>query len=935
MRLYALMILSFLLIAPLFGQDIVIPDNLNVPIPMDADVKIGKLKNGLTYYIRQNKKPENKVEFRLVVNAGSILENEDQKGLAHFVEHMAFNGSKNFQKNELVNYLQSIGVEFGADLNAYTSFDETVYMLPIPTDDPANVDKGLLVLQDWAGGLTFDPAEIDKERGVVMEEWRLGRGASQRMRDQWFPLLFKDSRYAVRLPIGSEEVIQGAPYATIKQFYTDWYRPDLMAIIAVGDIDVTEMEKKIKATFGKLKNPKSARVRTISEVPDHNETLVSITQDVEAPITQIQLFYKQEKEKSVTLSDVKDDLIASLYQQMINQRLDELRRKENPPFIGGGTGYSSLVKTKSAYYSSAAVGEGGVLQGLSALAVENERVKRHGFTEGELERAKVNLINGQERALKEKDKTESRNFVGSYVQHFLNQQISPSVDYKTAFVKKIVPTITLKDVNALAEKWIIDKNRVVVITAPQKEGLQLPTEEELLKTLADVKTMTIEPYSDGQSGSELVSVKPKKGTIVSEKDNTLFESKEWILSNGARVCWKTTDFQNDEILMNAFSFGGTSIYSDEDYHSANSASTAISQGGVGTFSPIDLKKLLTGKTVNLSAYVGGIDEGMNGRAAPKDLETMFQLIYLHFVDPRKDASAFNSYVNRMKMTLPNLLSNPNYYFQDETSKLLSQNHLRGGGLPTIEDLEKINFDKAFEIYNERFANAGDFNFYFVGNIDEKIFRDFVETYIASLPGDTIRENFKDVGMRPPSGKIKEIYKKGKDPKSSVKILFSGAAAFDFDEDYKLNSLGDLVSNRLIDVIREEKSGVYGVRAGGDLSMYPYNHYNFSISFPCGPEKMESLVSDVFEQLEKIKNEGPSQEEVDEIKKAQLQNRKEGLKKNGYWIGKMKSFDFLKADVADFDNSEERIENLTIEDLKLTAQKYLDNKNVIQMILMPE
>jgi len=909
--------------------------DLTESIPLDSEVKIGQLKNGLTYYLRKNDKPENKIEFRLVVKAGSILEDEDQLGLAHFTEHMAFNGSDNFEKNELVNYLQSIGVEFGADLNAYTSFDETVYMLPIPTEDPAVVDKGLMVLRDWAGGLTFDEEEIDKERGVVIEEWRLGRGADQRMRDQWFPLLFKDSRYANRLPIGSEKIIQGADYATVKRFYADWYRPDLMAVVAVGDLDPAAMEKKIKEVFGDLKNPKKERERAYSPVPDHEDTYVAIVQDEEAAFTRVSMYYKHKKLETERLEDYKRELIYSLYSDMINQRLDELRRQENPPFIGAGAGYGGLVQTKSAYFSAATVGEDGVLKGLEAVATENERVKRYGFTEGELERAKISMIKGYEQALKEKDKTESRSYIREYVNNFLDKEPIPGITFETAFAKKIVPMITLDDVNALAKNWISDQNRVVVVTGPKKEGVTMPSKEEILSVLSGVEQAELEPYADDLAGEDLMENIPEPGSIAAETKNETVDLTEWTLSNGMKVAWKSTDFKNDQILMTGYSWGGTSLYPDEEYFSAINASNTVSQGGVGQFSPTDLEKLLSGKVVNASQYIGSLQEGMNGSASPEDLETLFQLIYLHFTAPKKDAGAFNSYINRLKMILPNLMANPNYYFQDQVAKVMSQDHLRGGGFPTVEDLEKVDFERAFEIYQERFANAGDFKFVFVGAIDPEQLKPLVETYLASLPATDERESYKDVGVRPPSGIVKKTFNKGQDPKSSVKIYYEGTADFDFGEDYKLTTLGDILSNRLIDVIREEKSGVYGVSANGDMDKNPYESYEMTISFPCGPENTESLIKDVLDEVEKLKSEGPSQEELDEVLQAHKQNRKEGLEKNGYWLSKIKYYDTAGANLDDFYAYDDRVKSITVADVKATANKYLTGENYIQLVLMPE
>ncbi|MEM7299220.1 MAG: pitrilysin family protein, partial [Bacteroidota bacterium] len=533
---------------------------LSSPIPSDPSIRIGKLKNGLTYYIKQNAKPEDKVEFRLVVNAGSILENEDQLGLAHFVEHMAFNGSNNFKKNELVNYLQSIGVEFGADLNAYTSFDETVYMLPIPTGDPEVLDKGMKVLEDWASGLEFSEEEIDKERGVVIEEWRLGRGADQRMRDKWFPVMFKDSRYAERLPIGKKEVIENASYETIRQFYKDWYRPNLMAVIAIGDVDLDQMEKEITDRFGKLKNPKKPREREKYDVPSHRETYVAIEQDKEASFTIVRLEYKQDdKDEMKTLGDFRRDLTYDLFNNMLSQRLNELRQSAEPPFVFANTSYGGMVRTKKSYSSFAMVGEDGIMNGLRALVQENERVKRYGFTASELERAKKRMLNRMEQQMKEQDKTESRRLASQFVSSFLNQNTIMSSEFEYGFAKKQFDGIDVDEINAYAPQWIKESDRVVVITGPENDNTDA-TKESVLELLKVIEAEEMEAYEDEVAGSELMSSKPSKGSIESDKSLEKVEATELTLSNGMTVVLKKTDFKNDEILMSAYSHGGHSLY---------------------------------------------------------------------------------------------------------------------------------------------------------------------------------------------------------------------------------------------------------------------------------------------------------------------------------------------------------------------------------------
>ena len=920
------------------AQEITISGGIEQPlsssIPSDPSVRIGKLPNGLTYYIKKNEKPEDKIEFRLAVNAGSILEDEDQQGLAHFVEHMAFNGSKNFEKNELVNYLQSIGVEFGGDLNAYTSFDETVYMLPIPTGDPDIFDKGMKVLEDWARGLNFSEEEIDKERGVIIEEWRVGQGANQRMRDKWFPIMFKNSQYAERLPIGKKEVIENASYETIRKFYRDWYRPDLMAVIAVGDLDPDEMEKEIKKRFGKLKNPKNARERKEFEVPNHQETYVAIEQDKEASFTQVQLVYKQNDDSETkTLSDYRRQLTYNLFNSMLNQRLNELRQSAQPPFVFASTGYGRMVRTKKNYSSFAMVGEDNILNGLASIARENERVKRFGFTAGELERAKKRLLNSMEKQMKEQDKTESGRLASQYVSSFLNESIVVSSKFSFEFAQQQFKTITLEEINKYAPKWIKESDRVIVITGPERDNKDV-TEASVLDILKEIEAQELEAYQDEISGAELMASMPTKGAISSQKSLENIDATEITLSNGITVVLKSTDFKNDEILMSAYSHGGHSLYGDEDYQSASYAGSIIGESGVADFSKTDLDKLFSGKTVRVNPFVGTYSEGLNGTVAPKDLETMMQMIHLFFTAPRKDQKSFESYKTRNTMLYQNLLSNPQFYFQNESIKILSQNHPRVG-FPSAEDLAQIDLDKAYDIYKERFADPSSFTFFFVGNFDVNEIKSLLETYLASIPTTNREESWKDIGIRPPKGKLEKVINKGTDPKSQVSINFRGKAKYEVKESYKIGSLGEILTNRLIDLIREEKSGVYGIGARGSMSKRPYENYNFSISFPCSPDNVDELKQAVYDLIVSIQKDGITEEDLNKIKEAQRIDRKESLQQNRFWLNRINSFYSNNRPISEFHDYNDLVEELSLKDIQDAAKEYLVDENLIEIILMPE
>ncbi|WNB17033.1 M16 family metallopeptidase [Marivirga arenosa] len=933
LKTIAIVLLSMFIYSASFAQNA--KEALSQDIPLDSKVKIGQLENGLTYYIRQNSKPEDKVEFRLVINAGSMQENDKQLGLAHFTEHMAFNGTENFKKNELVDYLQSAGVKFGADLNAYTSFDETVYILPIPTDDPEVLDKGLTVLADWAGGLLFTEEEIDKERGVVLEEWRLGQGASQRMRDEYFPILFKDSRYAERLPIGKKEILENFKYETLRSFYEEWYRPNLMAVIAVGDIDPAEMEQEIKARFSDLKNPKKPKEKKLYDVPSHEDTYVSIVTDKEANFNQIQLYYKHDKEETKSLLDLRRELVYDLYNGMLGQRLDELRQSSNPPFLFANTNYSGMVRNKNAYSSFAIVGEGGFERGIKVLAEENKRIKEHGFTASELERFKKTFLNRAEKKVAEIDKTESSRFASTYIQHFLNNTPIPGAEYEYDFYQKLINTVSLEELNKLADEWVTDDNLVVVLTGAEKEGVEMPSEEDVLKILSEVENSDIEAYQDSEVSESFMTAKPKAGKVESTKTFDEIGVTELQLSNGVKVVLKPTDFKNDEVKMRAYSFGGHSQYDMEDYYSASNASSLISEAGVADFTKTDIQKMLSGKTVRVSPYISSLSEGIRAEASPKDLNEMFQLTHLYFTAPRLDEEAFGSYVSKNKMLLGNLMSNPQFYYSDKVSKILAQDDPRGGGFPTAEDLAKIDFKRAFEIYKERFADASDFTFVVVGNFEVDKITPLLETYLGSLPTLERKDDWVDLGIRPPKGIVKEEIVKGTDQKSFATIYYHGETEYNKQQAYYLNSLGELVTNELIDILREEKSGVYGVGASANMQRLPENRYSFRIAFPCGPENVDDLVSTTHEILKDIKENGVEEEDLAKVKEAQLKGLKENLKKNDYWLNRLFDFYYYGDDLNNFIVSEDKINSLSAEDLKKAANEYLNEDQFVEAILLPE
>jgi len=933
-QLFLTFLVSICIVSTSLAQETVVKDAL---IPVDPNIRTGVLENGLTYYIRNNGKPENKVVLRLAVNAGSILEDDDQQGLAHFMEHMNFNGTKNFKKNELVDYLQSIGVKFGQHLNAYTSFDETVYILPIPSDNEEKLEKGFQIIEDWAFNTLLTDEEIDKERGVVLEEYRLGLGADKRMLGKWLPKMMHNSKYAKRLPIGTKEILENFSYEAIRKFRDDWYRPDLMAVVAVGDVDVEKLEAKIKAHFGKEPASKKPRERKIFEVPNHEETFVAIETDKEATFNQVQLMYKDKEEpkKTITVNDYRKSIVKRLFSQMINNRLGELRNSEKPPFVFGSTSHGgTYARNKSAYQSFAMSSPTGQLEALKALLEENERVKRFGFQNGEFKRAKKDVLARMEKAFQNKDKTESGQYVGEYVRNYLEKEPIPGIEWEYNFTKRALPSIVLKEVNSLIENYLHKDNRVIILTGAEKEGVPKVSKKQVLDLLATVEQADIKPYADKELAESMMTNTPKAGAIIKQVKNERLGTMTLTLVNGATVVYKKTDFKDDEVLMEAFSYGGTSLYSDTDFLKVANANGGLTEAGINGMTITDMSKIMSGKIANVRPFIGGLSEGFTGNSTPKDLETLFQLTHLYFTSLNKDDKAFGSYITKQKAFLGNVLSNPNIYFQIEMGKFMNQGNKRYLGFPTPEKLDKADYGLAYEKYKERFANAGDFNFYFVGNFDEAKLKEYVKLYLASLPSSDVKEMYKDHGYRGLKGSHEMTVKKGSEPKSGVVIRYTGETNYSAKENHLLKSLGEILSIKLVEKLREDESGVYGVSARGSLSKIPFGSYNFTISFPCGPENVTKLKDAALVEVQNIIKNGPEEKDVSKIKEAQLLEYKENLKKNRYWINGLKNADYNQTDKLNLVGATKDIDAISGRDIQAVAKKYLSNGHILA-VLYPE
>ncbi len=906
----------------------------NEIIPLDPAIRTGKLPNGFTYYIRKNTEPKNRVQLYLANKVGSIMEDDNQQGLAHFMEHMGFNGTKNFPKNDLVNYLQKNGVRFGADLNAYTSFDETVYQLPIPSDDPEVLKNGLQIMRDWAQDATLDPVEIDKERGVVLEEKRLGKGAQQRMQDKYLPMLFNNSRYSNRLPIGTEDVLKNFSAETIRKFYKDWYRPDLQALIVVGDIDVNAMEQMIRSKFSDLKNPPNPRPRTKYTIPLINKNQFIAVTDPEFPVSVAQIMIKHPESKLITATDYKNSIIRSLFNEMLETRFADLSKQADPPFLQAGASISGFLAGLDMYNAFVVAKPGEMERGFKTVLTETERVKRFGFTQSELDRAKQAYLINMESAFKEKDKTPSESLVNEYVRHFLEQEASPGIAYEFNLANKFTPLISLNDVNALAKKYITEVNRDVIIMGPEKDKANLPDEATVEKWISNVKQENISAYVDQVSDKPLLSSKLAGGKVRSEKTIPELGITELILSNGVKVILKPTDFKNDEINFTAFSPGGTSLYSDADFQSAAYATAIIRSGGIAEFNSVQLPKLLSGKRVSVSPYISERSEGLSGSATPKDLETALQLTYLYFTHPRKDAETFKGLIAQQKGSLANRGNDPNSVFADSVAAILGNYNVRRTG-PTPQKIDQINLDRAFEIYKDRFADASDFTFTFVGNFKNEEIKPLLEQYLGSLPSTNRKESARDLGIKIPAGKLdKKIYK-GREPKANVRLVFSGDYTYSEKHNIQLDALAEVLSIKLIERLREDEGGVYGVGARASYTKFPKGRYTFTISFGCAPENVEKLINSTLDEISKIKKNGAQQVDIDKFIAEETRTTETQLKDNGFWLGYLTNQLQNEEDPKEVLTYVNALKELSPEALKQTAQFRLSGENYIRMVLLPE
>lgn len=909
------------------------------PIPIDPNVRIGKLDNGLTYYLRKNNLPANRADFYIAQKVGSIQEEENQRGLAHFLEHMCFNGTTHFPGDALKQYLERIGVKFGENLNAYTSVDETVYNISnVPVNTPGAVDSCLLILHDWSNDLTLDPKEIDKERGVINEEWRTRMSAMQRFQEKLLPAMFAGTKYATCFPIGTMDVVMNFKPQTLRDYYEKWYRPDLQGIVVVGDIDVDAVEVQIKKLFADVPAQPNAAKREYYPVNDNKEPIVLIARDKEQPHIQAIVFNKHkatpdsEKDK---IGYLVENYATNLIGNMLNARLNELLQEANPPYIYAGSydGDFFVAKTKQAFTGIVVCKEDAVESGIATLLREMERARRFGFTESEYQRARAEYLRNLESAYNERDKRKNDEYINEYVRHFLDNEPIPGIENEYGIISQIAPSIPVEPLNMMIQTLVTDTNQVVAIFGPEKENLKMPTEDAIKKILQDVKTEELTPYVDKVSDEPLMRETPKGGKIISEQKDDVFGTTMLTLSNGVKVIIKKTDFKADEIIMKGVSPGGSSLFPDSEIININGLD-AVSVGGLGNFSAVELEKVLAGKRASVGYGIGDKTESVNGYCSPKDFETMMQLTYLTFTAPRRDDDAFASYKNRNKAAWLNQEMNPMTAFGDSVTYALRMGHPRT--LRVKSDMvDKMDYDKILAMYQDRFKDASDFTFIFVGNVDIEEMKPLIAEYLGTLPSINRKESFKDNKIEYRKGVYKnEFIREQETAKASNFVSFIGTCKYDLRNTILMDMTGQVMDLVYTEKVREDEGGTYSVYVGGNLSKYPKEIAGLQVIFDTAPSKREKLMKIIFAEIEHIAKEGPSETNLNKVKEFMLKKHTEDLKENGYWMGSIDEYLFTGMNpVKDY---EQIVNSITAKDIQKFADDLFKQKNEVEVsMISPE
>lgn len=911
--------------------------DLQAALPLDPAVVKGKFPNGLTYYVRQNNKPEDKVELRLVVKAGSMQETDEQQGLAHFMEHMNFNGTKNFQKNELVNYLQSIGVEFGADLNAYTSFDQTVYILPIPTTKPGNLDKGFQIIEDWAHNALLTDKDINDERGVVLEESRLGKGAEDRMLKKYFPTYASGTKYAERLPIGKDEVLKNFKPETVRAFYRDWYRPNLQAVIVVGDIDTATAMRYLRKHFASLQNPGNAPARTYETVTARTKPVAMVVTDKEASNSLLQIMFPPapDKEERV-VGDYREFLKKQLALQIINQRLSDIAQSASSPFPFAQVYFDDMLHGYESLAGVTLFGAEGPEKAIKALTAELARAKKFGFTQSEVDRARAEMMAGMEKSYNERNTTESKAYVEEYIRNFLEEEPIPGIAKEYEYFKTMLPGITVAELNGLPAEWMKNDATFTLITAPENKDLKLPSESQLLAMTAKGLSQTVEAVEEKAAAASLLASLPARGAVREYKSDKELGTTTYLLSNGVTVTLKPTDFKSDEVLLTGVKRGGTGTYGVTDKSNVRFATQLVDAMGAGDFSPTDLDKALAGKNVKVGTAIGEFSNTVSGSSSVKDIETMLQLVYLKLTKPRKDEALFNAYKQKQMMMLQFISSNPQAYFVDTTLRTMYANHpLAPTAFPKAADYDALKMDRAVEIYSKEVGVGDGYHFFIVGNINKDSMVPLVEQYLGSLVSTGAIPYIKDNGVRPVSGEKTMTVKKGTEKQSLILTQYHGKASFSENLRLRTMAVAEILNIRVIEELREKLGAIYGGGFQADVQQFPYQEFSVGMYLPCGPENVDTLLAESNREIQALMLNGPSATDLEKVKSKWREGYRTNVKENKWWADKLQNVLFWGYDKTNVLQYEKWINSLTAAQVQETARLLFGSGNKFVSILYPE
>ena len=909
--------------------------NPNTPLQIDPEILTGQLDNGLTYYVYENDEPEDVAYLRLVIKAGSLQEDEDQQGLAHFVEHMAFNGSTNFDSGEIINFLESIGMEYGPHLNASTGFDKTIYQLKIPTNDPAIIKKSMLILADFAGEVSFKEEAFANERKVVVEEWRQSLGSSKRQMGKLIKIQFANSKYVERQPIGKIDLIKTFEPQRARDFYYEWYRPELMAVIAIGDFEKEKMVSLIKEYFSSLINPTQGRPREVYSVPLTTKDSVHFVTDTEETTTLLQVLFNHKAKLFRTQGDFRDDVVLRMYLNLLTQRLNEISMQKDPPFVAAGI-YNDQLTIKNTQYTLAFIPLNNDFErGFKAILTEIERVRQHGFLNSELERIKDDYLSYYKEMYDNREDQDSTFFLWDLINRFVNKEAITSIAFDYKLIKSILPTIKTEDLKKITDQWFLEEGRKVVITAPEKNLNKLPTSNDLLSLLNQLSQKQLAAYEEDDVGQRpLLEVSPVSSKIIYEKYHKQFNTYELRLANGVRVILKPTDFKKNKITFSAQSPGGTSLSSDELFVSADKAIDVVTYSGLGSFNAVELRKKLSGKNLSINTNIFSLSEGMSGSSTEEDLPTLFELIYLCFTAPRFDADDFENYKNNEKEILLDRQLDPEEVFSDFYITKLYDNHYRVRPW-TPELLEEVDYEQAFQFYKERFNNAGDFTFYFVGSFDLETIKPLVETYLGGLPRSFKRENWKDRNVDYFRGTHADTLKMGLEPKSTTYLVYTGPFAYNIRNRLNFYAMEKILNIRLNETIREKIGGVYSIGAYGSKNKYPNQSYVFIISFNSDPERQEEIIKAIEQEIENLQENGFGQSYLDKVNKQMLQEYREEYKSNNFWLSTFQFYDWIKEPYSNIFRVEKLHQERTLKEIVNLARKIFIKRNYMFLTHLPE